>query len=161
MPKAWSEFVLGLIYEWDSYQGHIKGLSQLHHSYIEVTSQLQQTWYRVGIDLLLTHKGLISLFSIRSRIVCLANRFHAAKVRISEQNTKQKGNFFHFYLHFRAEVPSTNVKSTTFFVILQENCGKKKTKKQENPLMSEVTLGTNATRRVLTVRTFLLTIYFY
>ena len=30
------------------------------------------------------------------------------KVRLSEQNTKQKGKFFHFYLYFRAKVPSTN-----------------------------------------------------
>ena len=31
-----------------------------------------------------------------------------AKVRLSEQNTKQKGKFFHFYLYFRAKVPSTD-----------------------------------------------------
>ena len=30
------------------------------------------------------------------------------KVRLSEQNTKQKGKFFHFYLYFRAKVPSTD-----------------------------------------------------
>jgi len=31
-----------------------------------------------------------------------------AKVRLSEQNTKQKGKFFHFCLYFRAKVPSTD-----------------------------------------------------
>ena len=30
-----------------------------------------------------------------------------AKIRLSEQNTKQKGKFFYFCLYFRAKVPST------------------------------------------------------
>ena len=40
----------------------------------------------------------------------LRNRFSnsAAKVQISEQNTKQKEKFFHFCLYFRAKVPSSD-----------------------------------------------------
>ena len=34
-------------------------------------------------------------------IVCMMPHNAFAKIRLSEQNTKQKGNFFHFCLYFR------------------------------------------------------------
>jgi hypothetical protein len=44
--------------------------------------------------------------------------FPAAKVRLSEQNTKQKEKFFYFCLYFRAQVSSTIVSKV---IIKNEN----------------------------------------
>jgi len=49
-----------------------------------------------------------SVIALRSISSISKLDIQATKVRKSEQNTKQKGKFFHFCLYFRTKVPSTN-----------------------------------------------------